>query len=91
MKLPNVKIVAADPVGSILADPDNRKGAGGYSVEGIGRKDFVPRNADLDIVDIWIKVGDKEGFRTARDVLLYEGLLCGSSSGSATMAAIKLV
>ena len=40
-------------------------------MEGIGRKDFVPRNADLDIVDMWIKVGEREGFRTARDVLLY--------------------
>ena len=41
-RIPNVCIVGADPVGSILYRPDPNEKKGGYKVEGIGR-DFIPR------------------------------------------------
>ncbi|CEG80526.1 Putative Cystathionine beta-synthase [Rhizopus microsporus] len=41
-KLPNIKIVGVDPVGSILAQPESlNTEAGSYQVEGIGY-DFIP-------------------------------------------------
>ncbi len=36
-------------------------------------------------------MGDKEAFNLARSMLRHEGLLCGSSSGSAVLGAIQLM
>ena len=45
-------------------------------VEGIGY-DFVPTVLDRSVVDKWIKTGDKESFKYARQLIREEGLLCG--------------
>ncbi|GAD98290.1 cystathionine beta-synthase, putative [Paecilomyces variotii No. 5] len=85
---PNVKVIAADPFGSILACPAslNEEHANEpYKVEGIGY-DFVPKVLDQDIVDKWYKTGDKESFHLARRLIAEEGLLVGGSSGSALAA-----
>eukprot|EP01100_Stratorugosa_tubuloviscum_P004816 TRINITY_DN2216_c0_g1_i1.p1 TRINITY_DN2216_c0_g1~~TRINITY_DN2216_c0_g1_i1.p1 ORF type:complete len:521 (-),score=283.68 TRINITY_DN2216_c0_g1_i1:54-1616(-) len=87
--LPNVKIVAVDPRGSILAQPDSLNDVlGTYQVEGIGY-DFIPNVLDRCLVDYWIKSDDKESFQMARRLIKDEGLLCGGSSGAATWAAIE--
>lgn len=54
---PNMIVVGVDPIGSILAQPDNlnTEGVNTYKVEGIGY-DFIPRVLDRSIVDSWIKV-----------------------------------
>ncbi|XP_056639619.1 cystathionine beta-synthase [Diorhabda sublineata] len=87
---PQTKIVAADPVGSILALPEslNETDAGFYEVEGIGY-DFVPTVLDRDVVDIWIKTTDEESLPMARRLIQEEGLLVGSSSGAAVAAAVR--
>jgi len=90
-RLPNVKIVAVDPEGSILAQPESLNGAiTSYKVEGIGY-DFIPIVLDRDagLVDKWYKTRDKESFLTARRLIKEEGLLCGGSSGSAMWAALQ--
>ncbi|KAJ3228154.1 hypothetical protein HK099_006034 [Clydaea vesicula] len=90
-KNPNIKIVAADPVGSILALPEklNEGGEGvSYKIEGIGY-DFVPDVLKRQYVDEWIKTEDKESFLMARKLIREEGLLCGGSSGTAVIAAVK--
>ncbi len=84
--VPGVKIVGADPEGSILAGPGELKS---YKVEGIGY-DFVPEVLDRDRVDRWIKTNDKDSFRTARQLIRQEGLLVGGSSGSAMCAALEV-
>ncbi|HHH30645.1 MAG TPA: cystathionine beta-synthase, partial [Polyangiaceae bacterium] len=85
-ELPNVKIIGVDPEGSILAGPGEIKS---YKVEGIGY-DFIPDVLDRSLVDEWIKTNDRDSFRTARQLIRQEGLLCGGSCGSAAWAARKV-
>ncbi|KAG7289846.1 cystathionine beta-synthase [Staphylotrichum longicolle] len=89
----DVKIIAADPHGSILALPDalNKDQPNiAYKVEGIG-SDFVPEVLNRDLVDKWYKTDDRESFQLARRLIAEEGLLVGGSSGSATAAMIRTV
>jgi cystathionine beta-synthase len=89
----NVKIVAADPQGSILALPaalnDEFKDKP-YKVEGIGY-DFIPEVCSQKEVDLWYKTNDRESFYWARRLIREEGLLVGGSSGSAMTAAVKVI
>ncbi|RMJ18961.1 hypothetical protein BHE90_005057 [Fusarium euwallaceae] len=87
----DIKVIAADPQGSILALPEllNEEHANeSYKVEGIGY-DFIPEVLDREIVDKWYKTDDQQSFYLARRLISEEGLLVGGSSGSA-MAAMLL-
>ena len=91
--LPNVKVVAVDPVGSILAVPDqlnDYKRLQGYQVEGIGY-DFIPTVLDRDIIDTWVKVDDDKAFDMARKMIKHEGLMVGGSSGSCMAGAYEYI
>lgn len=89
-KLPHIKIVGVDPLGSTLALPEklNETNVSYYEVEGIGY-DFVPTVLDRSVVDQWIKSEDKASFLVSRDLIRHEGLLCGGSCGSAVSAALE--
>ncbi|KAK5070517.1 cystathionine beta-synthase [Lithohypha guttulata] len=87
----DIKVIAADPQGSILALPsmlndDHMNTA--YKVEGIGY-DFIPDVLDQKIVDKWYKTDDRDSFHFARRLIAEEGLLVGGSSGSAIAALVK--
>lgn len=82
---PNIKIVGADPFGSILGGGTE---VSSYQVEGIGY-DFFPKVLDNAIVDQYIKVNDQNSFTTARRLIREEGLLIGGSSGTAVWAALQ--
>ena len=84
-ELPNIKIVGADPVGSILGGGDE---ISSYLVEGIGY-DFIPDVLDNNLIDQYIKTHDEESFIMARRLIKEEGLLCGGSCGATMVAAIK--
>lgn len=90
----NVKIIGADPFGSILALPESLNEGElaniPYKVEGIGY-DFVPDVLDRQIVDKWYKTDDREAFMYARRLIAEEGLLVGGSSGSAMAAMVRAV
>jgi cystathionine beta-synthase len=84
----DVKVIGADPHGSILAIPaalNEEYSNVSYKVEGIGY-DFIPQVLDQHAVDHWHKTGDKESFQYARRLIAEEGLLVGGSSGSAIAA-----
>lgn len=84
----DVKVIAADPQGSILALPEslNAEHANeSYKVEGIGY-DFIPEVLEQKIVDKWYKTDDRASFQLARRLIAEEGLLVGGSSGSALAA-----
>ena len=82
---PNIKVVGADPYGSILGGGDE---VYPYQVEGIGY-DFFPDVLDNNLVDKYIKVNDEDSFSTARKLIKLEGLLIGGSCGTATWAGIQ--
>ncbi|KAJ8609216.1 hypothetical protein MRB53_039252 [Persea americana] len=87
----DVKIVAADPHGSILALPaslNDERVNESYKVEGIGY-DFIPDVLDQKTVDKWYKTDDRESFMYARQLIAEEGLLVGGSSGSAFAAMVR--
>ena len=89
---PEVDIILADPVGSILADYINegelKEKNASWLVEGIG-EDFLPSISDFTRVKKAYAISDKESFSVARELLKNEGLLAGSSSGTLIAAALK--
>ncbi|KAF2430999.1 putative cystathionine beta-synthase [Tothia fuscella] len=89
----DIKIIAADPQGSILALPtslNDSRANESYKVEGIGY-DFIPDVLDQKIVDKWYKTEDRESFMYSRRLIAEEGILVGGSSGSAMAAMVKAV
>jgi cystathionine beta-synthase len=82
---PDVIVVGADPIGSILAGGTH---IASYKVEGIGY-DFIPDVLDRDLVDVWVKTADGPSFLMARRLIREEGLLVGGSSGSVMFAALR--
>ncbi len=89
---PQVDLIVADPVGSILADYINKGELGEKShawlVEGIG-EDYIPTIADFKKVKKAYSISDRESFKTAREILKKEGLLTGPSTGTLVAAALK--
>lgn len=88
---PKTKMILADPVGSILYDYVNTGtygAAGSWIVEGIG-EDFIPDNAQMDLVAKAYAISDRESVESARMLLEKEGILAGSSSGTLLAAALR--
>jgi cystathionine beta-synthase len=88
---PATQMILADPVGSVLTpfvETGQVPKAGSWAVEGIG-EDFVPPNADLNLVQKAYAIPDPESFATARDLLRREGVLAGSSTGTLLAAALR--
>ena len=84
-KNPNIKIIGADPYGSILGGGNEIYP---YKVEGIGY-DFFPDVLDNSLVDEYIKVDDQNSFIMARRLIKEEGILSGGSSGTVLWAATQ--
>ena len=91
-KSPDIEMILADPVGSILAEYINEKNlsdkSGSWKVEGIG-EDFLPSISDFSLVTKAYAVSDKESFTAGRELLAKEGVLGGSSTGTVMTAALK--
>ncbi len=88
----NVKIVLADPIGSILFDLFYHKKVvtppAPYKVEGIG-EDMLPDNVHLSILDDVVQVADKPAFQMTKELTRSEGICVGPSSALALVAAIE--
>lgn len=89
-----IRIIAGDPVGSILAEMWRTKGKGKvegvpYKVEGIGQ-DKIPGTLDMSLIDEFVTVTDRESFAMARRLTREEGLFAGGSSGLIVHVAVQL-
>ena len=82
----NIKGVLADPIGSTMGGGEH----GDYDIEGIGN-DFIADTMDMNLVDIVIKISDKEAFKNSRELARKEGIISGSSSGAVLAAGKKLI
>jgi cystathionine beta-synthase len=90
-KMPNIKIVGVDPVGSLYYDfvkTGRVTKPFSYKVEGIG-EDFFPTTMNLKVLDDVVRVDDKECFLMTRELTRLEGLFVGGSGGAAVAGAVR--
>ncbi len=91
-KNPNIKIIGADPLGSIFKHYKETgeiiKGTP-YLVEGIGQ-DCLPENVHFQYIDKIINISDKESFAAARRLTKEEGIFCGGSTGTIVHVALEI-
>ncbi|PWT71140.1 MAG: cystathionine beta-synthase [Bacteroidetes bacterium] len=85
-KNPAIQIWAIDVYGSLLTKffrtgEVDMKEVHPYISEGFG-EDFVPKNYDMQYIDYFEQVTDKDGAIMARRLAKEEGLFCGYSAGS---------
>ena len=88
---PDVKVILADPVGSIFTSYFQGKGmtGGKYLVEGVG-KGSIPGAMDFSLIDDVLPVSDDNAFAMCHYLASHAGILAGGSSGLNAYAAIKL-
>ena len=90
--VPGVRIVLADPVGSVLEEwvrTGEPGPSGKYAVEGIGAG-RPPANLHRDVIDAVEVVSDAESYAIARRAIAEEGLLIGGSAGTNIAAALRV-
>lgn len=91
-KNPNVKIIGADPYGSIFKtykESGHLTDSAPYLVEGIGQ-DTIHENVHFKYIDEIINITDRDSFNTARRLGREEGIFCGGSTGTLAAAALKV-
>ena len=91
---PNIKIIAGDPTGSILAEywrshGEHKIEGSPYKVEGIGQ-DKIPGTLDMSLLDEYHTVSDRDAFAMSRRLTREEGLFVGGSSGLIAKVALDL-
>ncbi|MEI6817242.1 MAG: pyridoxal-phosphate dependent enzyme [Bacteroidota bacterium] len=84
---PNIKIWGIDTYGSVFKKYKetgifDKKEIYPYVTEGIG-EDFLPKNVDFSLIDLFEKVTDKDAALMTREIVRKEGIWVGNSAGSA--------
>jgi cystathionine beta-synthase len=93
-KNPAVQAWAMDPYGSLLTKyfytgQLDMNEVHPYITEGIG-EDFVPMNYDMQYIDAFMQVTDKDAALMARRLAKEEGLFCGYSAGTAIQGLLQM-
>lgn len=88
---PNVRIVGADPIGSVhyhYFKTQTMPTPHVYKVEGVG-EDILCRATDFSVIDDMYQHDDREAFTTARRMVREEGLFVGGSTGGIVHVALR--
>lgn len=93
-KNPNIKILGIDTYGSIFkklkeTGEIDKNEIYPYITEGIG-EDFLPQNVDIDLIDHFEKVTDREAAIMTRRIPREEGIFAGNSAGSAMAGLMQM-
>ena len=93
-KNPDIKVIGVDAYGSVLkkyhetGDFDENE-IYPYRIEGLG-KNLIPSVTDFEIIDRYVKVTDEDSAHSARQLVKYEGIFVGYTSGAAFQAVKQL-
>src|SRR5690606_35459844 len=84
---PNIKVWGIDTYGSVFKKYKetgifDKNEIYPYITEGIG-EDFLPKNVDFSVIDLFEKVTDKDAALMTRDLARKEGIFAGNSAGAA--------
>lgn len=93
-KNPNVKVFGIDTYGSVFKKYKetgifDKNEIYPYITEGIG-EDFLPKNVDFNVIDLFEKVTDKDAALMTRRIPREEGIFVGNSAGSALAGLLQL-
>ena len=93
-KNPNIKILGIDTYGSIFKKLKetgiiDKNEIHPYITEGIG-EDFLPENVDIDLIDHFEKVTDRDAAIMTRRSPREEGIFAGNSAGSAMAGLLQM-
>ena len=93
-KNPNIQVWAMDPYGSLLTKyfrtgEIDMNEVHPYVTEGIG-EDFVPLNYEMQYIDAFEQVTDKDAAVMTRRLAKDEGIFCGYSAGTAIQGLIQM-
>ena len=91
---PNIKVWGIDTYGSVFKKYKETgifddKEIYPYITEGIG-EDFLPKNVNFDLIDLFEKVTDKDAALMTREIARKEGIFAGNSAGSAVAGLLQL-
>jgi cystathionine beta-synthase len=93
-KNPNIKILGIDTYGSVFKKYKetgvfDKNEIYPYITEGIG-EDFLPENVDMNLIDHFEKVTDKDAAVMTRRIAREEGIFVGNSAGSAMAGLVQM-
>src|SRR5690606_7521002 len=91
---PNIKVWGIDTYGSVFKKYKetgifDKNEIYPYITEGIG-EDFLPKNVDFSVIDLFEKVTDKDAALMTRDLARKEGIFAGNSAGAALAGLLQL-
>jgi cystathionine beta-synthase len=91
---PNITVVGVDAYGSVLkkywqTGVFDANEIFSWKVEGLG-KTIIPDNVAFELIDEFIKVGDRAAALRVREIAHREGMLLGYSSGAALEAVFAM-
>ncbi len=90
-----IKIIGVDAYGSVLkkyheTGEFDENEIYPYKIEGLG-KNLIPSVTNFEVIDQFIKVGDEESAKSARDLVKKEGIFGGYTTGACLRAVEKLI
>jgi cystathionine beta-synthase len=93
-KNPDIQLWGIDTYGSVFKKYKetgvfDEKEIYPYITEGIG-EDFLPKNVDFDLIDLFEKVTDKDAALMTREIARKEGIFAGNSAGAAIAGLLQL-